>query len=182
MQRHKIHFFIFTAVLVIALQGGCYKSNQSSLVENSAPTSTPPLPHTISGVILFPDGPHTDSEALLNSYKDEQCVKLKSKNIKSPEETNQFNDCRKKEVVKVSVDEKGNYKLTPPNPGWYDLMIKWWSDKTLGGTSGYKDVGDFQLIYAQKKDDPSKVRFLAVKQPFYFTGQEDVVKNLSLQK
>ena len=182
MKRHKVHFFILTAILIIVLQSGCNKANQSSLAVNSAPTSTPALPHTISGSILFPDGPHTDSAASLNSFKDEQCVKLRSKNNKSPEETNQFNDCWKKEVVKVSVDEKGNYKLTPPNPGWYSLMIKWWSDKTLGGTSGYKNVGDFQLIYAQKKDDPSKVRFLAITEPFYFTGQEDVVRNLSLPK
>jgi hypothetical protein len=165
--------------LGIVLQIGCQKAGQPPA--NNAPTPSPS--HSISGQLNFVTGPITDASASLALYKDQQCVELGAKNDRSPAEQEQLNDCMKKDIVKVVIDEKGNYKLIPPNPGLYKLWIRWWSDKTLGGgTSGFRDVGDFQILYAEKKNEPGKVLFVAVSKPFHFTGQEDVVKHLNVPK
>lgn len=179
---NRNHAVILVSILGIFLQNGCRKVDHSSDSLNKTATPLPSPSRSISGKLDFLEGPFTAADASLNLYKDEQCVELDAKNSGSQEEKNRLDDCRKKEVVKVGLDEQGNYKLTPPNPGFYKLWIMWWSDKTLGGATGYRDVGDFQVLYAEKKTDTSKVYFLAVSKPFYFTGQEDMVKNLHVIK
>jgi hypothetical protein len=37
-------------------------------------------------------------------------------------------------------------------------------------------------VYAEKKDEPGKVVFIATTKPVYLTGQEDVIKNLDIKK
>ncbi len=176
MKRHRT-YFILSIGLGLFLLSACHKASV-----NNTPTPSPSPSPAISGKLLFFGGPLTEADVSLNLFKDEQCIKLNYKGDLSPDERNQLNECAKRDVVKVRPDENGNYRVVPPSPGWWQVKVLWWSDKTLGGTSGFKDVGDFQVIYAEKKDEPGKVRFFASTKPFHTTGQEDVVKNFSISK
>lgn len=180
MKKHRIYFVVLAVISGMVLQSGCQKADQPAVSANNTPTPSPI--HAISGTLFFLDGPLPDAEASLSQFRDEQCVKLNYKGNLSPDEKNQLKDCIKREVVKVKLDEKGNYKLTPPNPGLWQIRLRWWTNKTLGGTNGYREVGDFQVLYAEKKDEPGKVLFIATTKPIYLTGQEDVIKNLDIKK
>jgi hypothetical protein len=81
----------------------------------------------------------------------------------------------------VRPDEKGNYKLASPSTGWYQVMIEWRSDR-LCEIGGFRKAEPFFVDCVPIKAEPGKTFFLATTKPFYFTGQEDLVRNLPFRK
>ena len=150
---------------------------------NKGNPSAPPAA-TISGTLANSKGPLQNAEVKLNTYKDENCVKLGQKSNLPPDEDQQFKQCQQQKAV-TNSDAQGKYSFPNVSDGWYSITVNWTTkDDPLPTNPMWKPLflyraDDFLITFIATKD--GSFHMLAVGQAFQFQGGGSTEKNLTLK-
>jgi hypothetical protein len=135
----------------------------------------------IAGKLIDVNGPITDAQVILQTFKDEKCVKLFSSKKYSEEEARKLAVCSH-ELPPIAPDNQGQYQLTNIPAGWYVLLVIWNMNEKPNTSVSMFQKGDFVISYSSAKDSSGKYDGMAQGKPFYFSGRENLVLDFDYRK
>jgi hypothetical protein len=124
---------------------------------------------------LFDKGPVTNAEIDLQLFQDEKCVKLFVSQKRDARAQRKLENCSR-DLSSTHPDAEGRYRFTNLAPGWYAIHFVWSMTEKPADPVSFKR-GEWVVLYPGYKDNTGKYDAFAQGEPFYVSGDSDVVKD-----
>jgi hypothetical protein len=172
MQRNSVLLKCTLVIGGILLLGNPVISEEQTQASaiNAPPAASPS--GVISGTLIDVNGPITDAQVILQTFKDEKCVKVFLSKRQSATMAQKLEACSY-ELPAITPNNQGQYEFTNRPAGWYLLIVIWDMKDKPQATASVFQKGDFVISYSSTKDKSGKYDGMAQGKPFYFPGKEN---------
>jgi len=133
---------------------------------------------TIQGTLKENGAPIVDAAVFLQSFDNEQCVKLFMHGNWDENSVTKLRSCMH-DVSTTTVDASGNYRFTKLRAGWYAVHLLWNITDKPKRFLRFTKEGNWIVIYAGFKDSSGKYDTMAQDIPFNLREMEVMARDFS---
>lgn len=145
------------------------------------PPTLTPEPPTIFGELIGPEGAIEGAKVTLETFQDEDCVKLAESTTALSESDKELLDECSGEFGSITSDAEGQYRFSGVNPGWYKLNFYWILSEKPASMLPLEFRDGFLIAYLTSTTTPREYSALAQGDIFYFSGEEDLPINFNYE-